>query len=175
MEKWRPVCLYLPLECVVRCSKIIKLLIPDMPLSWAKHLLKCAAQEAEGCGTWCKDVWAPPGSSQCCHELAGQFKTELARAGTEGARAGAAHLHMLGELGQLCSQGCTELCVCTGAGGCSGALLTTEAGHAAVSESHFFTRILFLPSGLCLSTLRADSCWTGSCGEETGGKQKHFN
>lgn len=31
---------------------------------------------------------------------------------TEGAQPGAAHLHTLGELGQLCSRGCTELCVC---------------------------------------------------------------
>lgn len=43
------------------------------------------------------------------------------------------------------------------------------------SESCILTRSLLLSSGLCLSTLRADSCWTGSCGEETGGKQKHFN
>lgn len=43
------------------------------------------------------------------------------------------------------------------------------------SESCVFTRNLLLSSGLGLGALRADSCGTGSCGEEIGGKQKHFN
>lgn len=45
-------CLYLELENVIKCSKIINMLITDMPLSWAKNLLKSAPHEAEGCGMW---------------------------------------------------------------------------------------------------------------------------
>lgn len=53
VENLRLMCLNLQLEHVIKYCKIIILLIPHMPLSWAKYLLKSAAQEAEGCGTWC--------------------------------------------------------------------------------------------------------------------------
>lgn len=120
----------------------------------------------------------PPGSSQGCHELAGQVES-LHVQGTKRcsgwscttAHAGGAvpavltGLHWGAALSSVCAVGL----------GTALGLFSPQAGHAAVSESHSFTRSLFLFSGLCLSTLRADSCWTGSCGEETGGKQKHFN
>lgn len=169
IEKWRLLCLYLQLECVVKCSKIINL-IPDMPLSRVNTYWNLCSG-SWGMSKWCVSSRLPavlPWTCWASHDRVCTCRAqkvlslELHTCTGWGSWASSAHRAALSS-------------VCTGAGGCSGALLTTEAGHFAVSESHFFTKSLFLSSGLCLSTLRADSCWTGSCGEETGGKQKHFN